>query len=404
MVYRQSVNSLQFKGGAWPTPEKELLLRAALLQGEPAINAWHDWKSNVDVDQLDVGSLRLLPLLYRNLRTHGVEDSLMNKFKGVYRFTWYKNQLLFNNMAVLLRSFQNAGIQTMILKGAALTLLHYRDHGLRPMGDFDVLIHTKQIAEAVNLLKELGWKPRIEPPKVFTERYTSIISRLEFNDVIGQGFDLHWHLLQECCCEDADDPFWDGAILTSLHNVSTYALNPTDQLLHICVHGATYHSAAPFRWVADAMTIINTSKTEIDWNRLSAYAQKHRLILPLRNALKYLRCIFSASVPTAVLQNMQVMPVSKAERIEYEAKARPTESLGPFRALWLHYIWLHYISYSRQMKSIGLLKRLIGFPVVLRDIWGLKHVWQLLFYVTVKGMRKILLIILAKSKSMVTRP
>lgn len=322
----------------------------------------------------------------------------MNRFKGVYRFTWYKNQMLFHNMAILLRSFHNAGIRIMILKGAALTLLHYRDYGLRPMGDFDVLIYTKQAAEATNLLKKLGWKPKIKLPKVFTEAYISTIRGLRFNDAIGQGFDLHWHLLPECCYANAEDQFWDGAILTSVRDVSTYALNPTDQLLHVCVHGARYHSIAPFQWVADAMTIMNTSQTEIDWNRLSAYAQKHRLILPLRNALKYLRDILSASIPPTVLQSMQVMPISKVERTEYVARACPSELLGPFRVLWLY-----YISYSRQMKSVGLLQRLIGFPEVLRDIWGLEHVWQVSFCIIFKGMRRILTMILAKSKSMVTQ-
>jgi len=80
------------EGDCWPTREQELLLRAALLQGNDAINAWHEWKSSVDIEQLDQGSYRLLPLLYRSLHIDGVEDPLMNKLKGVYRMTWYKNQ------------------------------------------------------------------------------------------------------------------------------------------------------------------------------------------------------------------------------------------------------------------------------------------------------------------------
>ena len=86
----------------------------------------------------------------------------MNKFKGIYQLTWYRNQMLFHNMAILLRRFHNAGIQTMIIKGAALTLLYYRDYGLRPMKDFDVLIHTKQATAAINLLKKLGWSSKIK--------------------------------------------------------------------------------------------------------------------------------------------------------------------------------------------------------------------------------------------------
>ena len=54
------MNTIHYNGGFWPTSQQELLLRAALLPGKEAIDAWREWKSGVDVDQLDPGSLRLL--------------------------------------------------------------------------------------------------------------------------------------------------------------------------------------------------------------------------------------------------------------------------------------------------------------------------------------------------------
>jgi len=65
----------------------------------------------------------------------GVKDPLMVKLKEFYQLTWCENQILFHNMAGLLDRLHNAGIQTMILKGAALLLLYYKDYGLRPMLD-----------------------------------------------------------------------------------------------------------------------------------------------------------------------------------------------------------------------------------------------------------------------------
>ena len=53
----------------------------------------------------------------------GVKDPLMVKLKEFYQLTWCENQILFHNMAGLLDRLHNAGIQTMILKGAALLLL-----------------------------------------------------------------------------------------------------------------------------------------------------------------------------------------------------------------------------------------------------------------------------------------
>jgi len=378
------MNTIHCQGGCWPTREQELLLRAALLQGKEAIDAWYEWKSSVDVDRLDPGSLRLLPLLYWNLRTHGVKDPLMNRFKGICRLTWYENQMLFYNMATLLRSFHNAGIQTMVLKGAALTLLHYRDYGLRAMSDFDVLVHTEQALAAINLLRKLGWTPKSRSPEAFTETYISVTKAHHFEDAAGRTLDLHWHVLPECCYPNADDDFWHGAVLTKIHDVPTHALNPTDQLLHVCVHGARWNPVPPFRWVADAMMILNTSQSEIDWNRLITQVEKYGLILPLRDTLNYLRDMLDILVPLPILQSLQDIPVSRIERIEYEARTRPPELVGPLRGLWFH-----YLRYSRLVSGASLQHKLVGFPTVLQHIWGADHLWQVPFYAILKGMRRI---------------
>ena len=186
MRYRRELNKINFKGGFWPTRHQELLLQACLLQGKEALDAWCKWKSTTDVDRLDIGSLRLMPLLYRNLQAHGVEDNLMNKFKGVYRFTLYKNHMLLHNMANVLAGFYDTGIQAMVLKGVALTLLHYRDYGLRPMEDLDVLIGlANQIAVAIdnaNLYRSMK-REALEKNLLF-EIGKKLSSSLSLNEVL----------------------------------------------------------------------------------------------------------------------------------------------------------------------------------------------------------------------------
>src|SRR5512147_1502008 len=79
------------EGRCWPTVQQEWLIRAALLKGKDALDAWKEWKSSVDVEELDPGSHRMLPLLYRNLKSQGIKDPSMYKYKGVYDQTWYGN-------------------------------------------------------------------------------------------------------------------------------------------------------------------------------------------------------------------------------------------------------------------------------------------------------------------------
>src|SRR5262245_47798267 len=91
-------------GNLWPTPHQELLLGAALLNGDEALEAWEEWKVGVDVDTLDWGSQRLLPRLYKNLHLHGIDEPLVAKFKGYHRRTWCENQLRFHRLAPSVRA------------------------------------------------------------------------------------------------------------------------------------------------------------------------------------------------------------------------------------------------------------------------------------------------------------
>jgi hypothetical protein len=388
----RAIGSISPEGGCWPTKEQELLLRASLLEGGDAIGAWKEWESKVDIDSLDQGSRRMLPKLYRNLCANGVKDSSMDKLKGMYRLTWYKNQMLFRRMTDLLQPLHASGIQTMIMKGAALIVLNYKDFGQRPMDDFDVLVRRENVLEAVDLLSELGWKPvtelgwrpDLEHLKANPEKQLSVRHAISFVDEAERSFDLHWHVLLECRYNHADDDYWDAATIIDFHGIPTHVLSPTDQLFHICIHGAFWHPVPTFRWVADAMMVLNTSKLEIDWGRLTSHAEKRRLVLPLRDALAYLRCTLDAPVPSQVLQDLQQMTVSKIERLEYRVKGRPPGLTGGLPLNW--FLFLR----SSQLEGCAVLRaNFIGFPEFLKHVWGLDSLWQLPLHTVSKGMKRI---------------
>jgi hypothetical protein len=345
-------------------------LQAALLGGPKAGDAWNRWKSSADIERLDPASFRLLPLLYGNLHARGIQDPSMDKLKGVYRHAWYKNRLLFRHMAPLLRSLHDAGIQTLVLKGAPLVLSYYRDYGLRPMTDFDVLVHTDQALPAVHLLQRAGWAPSDRWPEAFHEAYLSVGHALGFKDSSGRQFDLHWHVLPECCRPHADDDFWAGAVPIDIDGVGTLTLNPADHLLHVSAHGVRWDPLPPFRWVADAMAIIN-SGAELDWNRLVAQAQKRRLVWPLKDALRYLRQTFDAPVPDAILEKIENASASKFDRLEYRYKTMNYETKP------LGYLPIHWFHYLRLEDRAGAKYDLLGFARYLERLCGVNNLREL---------------------------
>ncbi len=154
MVTRHAANLL----GCWPTIDQERLLRAATFDRTEALDAWRRWLASVDVENVDAGSFRLLPLLYRNLSRYQVNDPLMAQLKGVHRQSWYRNQLLFRRTAAILRALNDDGIATLILKGIPLSLLYYKDDAVRPMADADILVRVAAGPRVVELLQQHGWR------------------------------------------------------------------------------------------------------------------------------------------------------------------------------------------------------------------------------------------------------
>jgi hypothetical protein len=365
----------------WPTPQQEALLRAALAHGVDARRAWAEWKAGLDIDRLDLSSKRMLPLLYRNLKAEGVEDPLIKQLKNAYLRNWSRNQVVFRHMAEILRCFHDAGLKTLLLKGAPLVLLYYRDYGVRAMADLDVLVPTAQALTALDLLNRNGWQRTDAWPEILYESYISVGSAACFSDVCGRQLDLHWHALPECCREHADDDFWSRAIPVAFHGVSTATLDPADQLLHLCAHGMRWDPVPSFRWIADAVTLIR-AEPRLDWRRLADQAEKRRLICPVREALGYLRNTFDAAVPDAVLEQLRGVRTSRIEYLEYRYKTLNVQrtSLGYLPIHWFHYLRLQG---TRAAKYDP-----IGFARYLQRLCGAKSLPRLAAYAAGRRLRR----------------
>lgn len=356
------------RGSCWPTPQQTLLLRAVLLTGAPALEAFQAWRGRVNLDRLDRGSFRLLPLLAHNLRRHEVQDPIMARLEEVCRDTRSKNVALMERLATLLAAFSEAGLETMILKGAALLVLYYSDPGLRPMSDLDLLVRTDKASGAMALLRQLGWTPQLPVP----ERVVPVTHSHLFQDRRDTRLDLHWHLCWECCGPGADDAFWAAAQAVAVDGVPTSALCRADQLLHATVHGVAWNPVPPLRWVADAMLILQAAGPSFEWSRLLTQARHLKLILPLREALAFMRDTLDAPVPDVVLATLRASQVSRFERFEYRARIRPWGWYGALPRLVCHYLRLSGSAGQPQG-----LQGLRGFPRYLQHLYGLARLRDL---------------------------
>jgi hypothetical protein len=358
---------------------EQLLLFAVLGDSDVATRAWREWQQIRALDDVDFGSQRLLPLLFRNLVKHGVDDPSLVRLKGVCRHTWSKNQVTLKAGASVLSSLAAEGIDTMVLKGAALVMGGYLKSDERTMNDFDLLVRPEHLRASLALLERLGWKPSDEGPQrqpTFLPNYVKFWHSHGFRDRGGRHLDLHWHVLHQCCYEAADDAFWGASLPLEWQGVSTRMLGPADQLLHLCVHGMygqQSEGVAVLRWVPDAIAVIRRhadaegtgADVGVDWQRLVEQSRARRLIMPVRAALEFLADLPGTVVPNSVLLSLQSMTPDPLERREFLAQRGRTGPLGYVPILWLQY--------RRNCEATGGRATFAGFLDFLQSLWGVER-------------------------------
>ncbi|HEX5375561.1 MAG TPA: nucleotidyltransferase family protein, partial [Solirubrobacterales bacterium] len=316
--------------GNRPTPEQLLVLHAALDEPRAAAAAWERWRAAVEFDDLDHGSARLLPLVYRNLGPGAFDAEVAGRLKSLYRHAWSQNQLLFRRAAAAIGALEAAGIETLVTKGVSLALLSYGDAGARPMDDADVLVPLARTREAIEVLAAAGWRAGHDDPQAWTQVHHS----LGFAGPGGGNVDLHWFALWQPA---RDDELWRAAVPMDLAGVATRAPCPADQLLLACVHGTPWSPLPPFRWIADAIVTVRAAGERLDWDRVGEEAERRELTVATGAALSYLRDEFGVHVPQRLLDRLAAAPASRHERAAFRAAGRPDSPVRTLRMAWDRY-------------------------------------------------------------------
>ncbi|MCE5195437.1 MAG: nucleotidyltransferase family protein [Nitrospiraceae bacterium] len=365
-------------GYFWPTPEQELLLKASLLKGENAIKAWHEWAASVDFDTLDAGSQRLLPMLYKNLVKHNVQHPAINIYKGFYRMTWYKNRLIRNRINKVLGLLKTNNLPAILLKGAALVPLYYKDWALRPMNDFDLMVQQKNAIKTINILQKNGWTPVASIPD---ESDLLVRHACTLIDDSGVELDLHWHIMAESGYAENDYNFINSIKTIDLDGGNVSVLSHTDQLFHILVHGARWNIVAPLRWIPDSIMLMQETGSNINWQRLFHEARSRCLVMSLKKTLGYLHEVFNTPLPSDITSNLRKLNPSLTERMEFWMNGRPRSLIRDICYLWFRHV--------RTSRSKGNLKLMLKFPFFLRRFWKVSDDKSLAVFLVLRLITKI---------------
>ena len=276
---------MKHRGGCRPDRRQQLLLKTLLTEPGNRESYWLEWESRVDLEQLDPGSLRLLPLLYQRLHEAGIPDSRILRYRGIYRHYWYRNRILIHRLASALELLNQADIVPLLLKGLPLALQTYADAALRPMMDLDILVPPEKLHETTSILAQNGWQTDRIQELVPDRTWLAAVKAIHLISPEGIAIDLHGTMLSEIA-----DPGYDLRVLKDSHLVEirqgkARVPRPTDLLFHTIVHGHRWNALPPFRWMVDVMELLNNQGSDVAWDDIFRDAGTYNLSVRLRHAL-----------------------------------------------------------------------------------------------------------------------
>jgi hypothetical protein len=234
-----------------------------------------DW-SRVSDSAYQMG---LYPLLYIHIKEvqhcHLVPQEFMNRIKKAYHENTARNMLLYHELKRIIRAFRSAGIDAILLKGAALAKIVYEDIGLRSMSDLDILVkqedvvHIEEIMSSLNYVSVVGQQEEKWDEKHF---HLPQYKHRENNTVV----EIHRNITEKSIFLDTDQ-WWKRARPVTIDGCDAYIPSPEDMLIHLCIHlyNHGYVNNIMLRGLCDINETIVHYKDEVNWNLLRNIINKH---------------------------------------------------------------------------------------------------------------------------------
>jgi hypothetical protein len=349
----------------WPNPIQKLLLEASLFDGIQAVKSWNEWNTHSNSTLLDAGSLRLLPLLYLNLKQILEGDTRIEDLKQHYINTWIQNRFQLTIANEIIARLQDIGIIPLVLKGVPLIKIAYNDDlGARPMADIDVMVKPSDISTVEDELLKNGWRPTHGvPSEILRSKHST-----GFENEKQICFDLHWSILHGITLSiEAEKLFWHEALKLKINKFHFTSPSLETTLFTVLIHGVEWSPNPPIRWCADAFLLIKRNQNCLNWEKVLKMAKDYHLSLSTFNALNFLRNDLFCPIPAEVLKECWQYNKKYFEITEYYVK---TIKFGGIFALWF--------KFSRLNSSKPWFLRLSCFPHFLMQVWNLNTGFLLL--------------------------
>lgn len=246
--------------------------------------------------------------------THAAGSDGDEKWKTVRRQVTAQNLFLMDELHQVLEKLQAAGIEVIVLKGAALTEGLYPHLGLRAFADIDLLVHREKVSEVIDILGSLGYSspPPFRPGAEDFLGEVACVKRGKLPVMI----EPHWILSTPHLHSGEVDitGIWERARKARIAGFDTLVLCPEDLLTHLCLHPFKHCQSGWLTSACDITELIRHDDDGLDWQAFLDRVFEARICLPVRYSLHKTITRFQPPIPPSVLERLDAYQPGKFER------------------------------------------------------------------------------------------
>jgi hypothetical protein len=233
-----------------------------LIEREIAVR---NWESNVNIEELDFSSLRLISYFFHLNQNDRIFTKYDKRIKVIYKHWWLRSQHINHQLKEVQQILSDAGIKVVVIKGASIKL-HYEKEELRTMADFDLLVSKNDLNLALQLVKQLDFIPNtftelcLQKGKNLFLDFRHAIPLTNFKN--NTQLDLHWKIGSKCS-ESFTNSLWQHL---EDYGINSNLKKPTlaYEVFMIIIHAVDTENRDNLNWIID-IAVINKKYGHSFW-------------------------------------------------------------------------------------------------------------------------------------------
>ena len=225
------------------------------------------------------------------------------------------------SVSQVIEALDQAGIESVVMKGTALAYAFHAEPATRRRGDTDLLVQPKNQARSRAIFKQLGWYRKDDPHGLYYQEGW-------LHDAAGffvHAIDLHW--------EPSDRPVLQGVLpigaffegkrpMPELHQAA-FRPDPALMIVHAVINqkwhalhgydaeGGRLASARRLIWSVDFDLLCQSMEPQ-DWERLKAHCEVHAAGPLVAEALRGMATDLDCAAPDDIIAKLEKAPLDKA--------------------------------------------------------------------------------------------